>query len=537
MRIKFLVSILLASALLISGCSQPAAQTNTQPAGPKGGELVRLGNDPPTLDPHLTSDVSGAVIVVEVFGGLVTLDRDLKVVPDLAEKWKVSDDGKTYTFTLRRNAKFHDGKTVTANDVKWSIERAADPKLLSTTVDTYLGDIVGVREKLRGTSKEVSGVKVINETTVEITIDAPKTYFLAKLTYPTAFVLDKTNVESSPNWFMKPNGTGPFKLKEYVSGETLVLARNDNYHLGAPLLDSVKFLLAGGSPMVMYENNEIHMTGVGLADLNRVRDPNSPLNKELHTAPPGFETYYLGMNVTMPPFDDIKVRQALVHAINKPEIASKVLSDRVKPAYGVLPPGFPAYNADLKGLTFDIEKAKKLMAESKYGADPKKWPRITLTVAGELGTSIGLDLEAILAMWRDNLGVTVEVQQVEWATFLDDVNAYRLQMYSLGWVADYPDPQNFLDLLFHSKSQNNQTRYSNAEVDNLLEKARTERDEKTRFALYQQAEQIITNEAPWVPLWYEGEGYILIKPEVKNYPLLPIIVPKYRYVSLEPKRY
>ncbi|MBI4283348.1 MAG: peptide ABC transporter substrate-binding protein [Chloroflexi bacterium] len=528
MRSKVLLSVTLILALVVSGCAGQGARSEA-----KGGELVRLWNDPTTLDPHLASDVSAGQIVVEVFGGLVTLDRNLKVVPDLAEKWTVSADGKTYTFSLRRDTKFHNGKPVTARDFKWSLERAADPKLLSTTVDTYLGDIVGIREKLRGESQEVTGVKVIDDYTLEITIDAPKAYFLAKLTYPTGFVLDQENVGTRTNWFLTPNGTGPFKLKEYVPGTVLILERNPDYHLGAPKLDSVRFLLAGGTAMVMYENNEIHLTGVGLADLDRVRDPKSPLSKELHTAPPSFDTSYLGLNMTIPPLDDIKVRQALAYAINKEEIASKVLADRVKPAYGILPPGFPAFNSDLKGLTYDLEKAKKLLAESKYGADPKKLPRITLTVSGALGSAIGLDMEAILAMWRDNLGITVEVQQVEFATFLKDLNAFRLQMYALAWVADYPDPQNFLDLMFHSRSQNNQTKYSNAEVDRLLETARTVRDEKTRFSLYQQAEQIVVNEVPWIPLWYPGEGYVLIKPQVKDYLLLPIIVPKYRYTSLE----
>ena len=165
---KVFLSVLLVLIILVSGCG-PRAEY-------KGGELVRLWDDPPTLDPHLASDVTAATIIVELFGGLVTLDRNLKVVPDLAEKWKISPDGKTYTFYLRRDAKFHDGKLVTAEDVKWSLERAADPNTQSPTVDTYLGDIVGVREKLKGETKEMTGVKVIDDRTVEITIDAPKAY-------------------------------------------------------------------------------------------------------------------------------------------------------------------------------------------------------------------------------------------------------------------------------------------------------------------------------------------------------------------------
>jgi len=525
MRGKVWLSMVLVLAILAIGCGQRTES--------RGGEFTRLWDEPPTLDPHLTGDVDSAVIVIEMFGGLVTLDRNLKVVPDLAESWKVSPNGKTYTFTLRDDAVFHNDKKVTAADLKWSIERAADPKLQSTTVDTYLGDIVGIREKLRGQSTEVTGVKVINDRTIEITIDAPKAYFLAKMTYPTAFVLDRENVESGRDWFKTPNGTGPFKLKEYVPGELIVLERNDRYHLGPPKLDSVRFLLAGGTPMVMYENNEIYLTGVGLDDLERVRDPSSPMSKELHRSPAGFQTSYLGLNVTLPPFDDAKVRQALAHAINREEIASKVLSNLVKPAYGILPPGFPGYNPELKGLRYDPAKAKELLAQSKYGPDPGKLPRIILTVPGALGTSVGLDLEAILATWRDSLGVNVEVQQVEFATFLRDLRDYRLQMYVIAWVADYPDPQNFLDLLFHSRSLNNETRYSNAEVDRLLEAARVEQNENTRFTLYRQAEDMVVNEAPLIPLWHPGEGYVLIKPQVRDYLLLPVIVPKYRYIYFE----
>lgn len=525
MGARVFLSVILALLALVPACRQPA--------GPEGGEFVRLWDDPPTLDPHLAGDADSGTIILEVFGGLVTLDRDLKVVPDLAESWQVSPDGRTYTFFLRRDAMFHNGRPVSAADVKWSVERAADPKLQSTTADTYLGDIVGLREKLRGESTEVTGVRVIDDRTVEITIDAPKVYFLAKLTYPTSFVLDRDNVEGNRDWLKSPNGTGPFKLKTYVPGELIVLERNDQYHLGVARLARVRFLLAGGTPIVMYENNEIHLTGVGLDDLDRVRDPKSPLNKDLHLAAPGYQTSYLGLDVTQPPLDDIKVRQALAYAINKDEIATKVLQNLVRPAYTILPPGFPGYDPELTGLRYDPEKAKALLAQSKYGPDPANLPRLTLTVSGALGTAVGPDLQAILATWRDSLGLNVAVQQVEFATFLREINAHRLQMFTIAWIGDYPDPQNFADLLFHSQSFNNQTQYNNPEVDRLLETARTERDEAARLGLYRQAERIIVEESPVIPLWHPGEGYVLIKPEVKDYALLPLIVPKYRFVSLE----
>jgi ABC-type transport system substrate-binding protein len=202
----------------------------------EGGRLVRLFVDPPTLDPHLTTDATSAQIIVEVFGGLVTIDRDLNVILDLAESLDVSDDGRVYTFRIRPDATFHDGRQVTAEDVRWSLERATNPLTESPVVDQYLGDIVGVNEKLNGDAQTITGVRVVDERTIEITIDQAKSYFLAKLTYPTAFVVDRENIEASPkNWFRRPNGTGPFQLAEYEVGETILLTRNDGYHLGPAL--------------------------------------------------------------------------------------------------------------------------------------------------------------------------------------------------------------------------------------------------------------------------------------------------------------
>ena len=507
------------------------ASARVSPGSIEGGTFVRVWADPPTLDPHLTTDATSAAIIVEVFGGLVTIAPDLQIVPDLAT-WDVTPDGMVYTFHIRDDAKFHDGKPVTALDVKWSMERAADPATASPVVDQYLGDIVGVKAKLSGEATEISGVRVLDQRTLELTIDAAKSYFLAKLTYPTAFVLDQANVESSRRWFREPNGTGPFRLAEYTPGETMILARNEHYHLGPPFLEKVRYILSGGTSMLMYENDEIHITGVGLADLDRVLDPSSPLNGDLNQAPPRFSTDYIGMNVKEPPFDDPKVRQALNYAIDKELIASEVMAGLVVPANGILPKDFPAYNVNLKGYEYDPEKARQLLRESKYGDDMDNFPRIMLTTAGSFGSNVGLDMEVILEMWSQNLGIEVLIQQTEFATYLQDLNKRRFQMFQIGWIADYPDPENFLDLLFHSESNNNHTGFSNAEADRLLELARVEPDQAVRYQLYRQAEELIMAEAPWVPLWYSGEQYVLIKPNVKNYHLSQLIIPVLRYVEL-----
>ena len=495
----------------------------------EGGTLVRGWRDPPTLDPHLTTDSTSATIIVEVFGGLVTIDLDLKIVPDLAEGWSVSADGRTYMFNLRENAKFHSGKPVTAQDVKWSIERAVNPLTAAPVVDQYLGDIVGVDERLNGDADEVTGIRVIDQRTVEIATDASKSYFLAKLTYPTAFVLDQENVETGRRWFREPNGTGPFKLDEYVPGERLVLARNENFHLAPPKLDKVRFILSGGTTMLMYENDEIHLAGVGVADLDRVLDPNNSLNAELQRAPPTFSVDYIGMNVNVPPFEDQKIRQAMNYAIDKSVIARDVLANLVAPAAGILPPGFPAYNEDLSGYAYDPDKAQQLLRESTYGS-AENLPPIILTTAGSFGSGVSLDLEVVLEMWRQNLGIQVEIQQTEFATYLQDLNKRRFQMFQIGWIADYPDPENFLDILFHGGSSNNHTGIDNLELNSILEQARTERDESRRFDLYHQAEELVVDQAPWVPLWYSGEQYLLVKPNVKDYFLTPLVIPKLRHV-------
>ncbi len=514
----------------------PASPTRpSQPSQPRpgsGNTLNLIGAEPVTLDPAMVTDATSAEYIYEIFSGLVTIDPELKVQPDIAEKWDISQDGRVYTFHLRPDVKFHDGKAVTANDFKWSIERATDPRLNSPVASIYLDDIVGVADKLSGRAPEVKGVRVVDERTLEITIDAPKAYFLAKLTYPTAFALDRENVEKGGRtWTDRPNGTGPFKLAEFRLGERLVLERNASYYgEPKPKLDRIVFNLAGGSAMIMYENGELDVTPVGLADIERVLDKNNPLNKELTVVAPTLTTFFIGLNSKIPPFDDPKVRQAFSHAIDKQTISDVIFRKSRVPAKGILPPTMPGYNPNLQGLDFNPEKAKQLLAESKY-KDANSLPDITLTLTGG-GADPGPVAQAVVGMMEQNLGVKVAVQLVENATFNSEIRRQRYQMYEMGWAADYPDPQDFLDIMFHSKSANNYMAYSNPMVDQLLEAARIEKDQTKRFQLYQQAEQIIVTDAPWIPIWFNAE-YWLTKPYVKGMIYPPMVLPKMKYVSIE----
>jgi ABC-type transport system substrate-binding protein len=508
------------------------ATLEAQPPTQLGATLNLPGGAPPTLDPALTQDSTSAAYIVEIFSGLVTLNQDLEVVPDIAESWELSDDGTTYTFHLHDDVRFHDGKPVTAQDFKYSLERACDPATGSLVADTYLGDIIGAQAKLRGEADEVSGVLVVDDHTLEITIDSPKAYFLSKLTYPTAFVVDQENVEDPVQpWTDQPNGTGPFRLAEYQLDFRIVLERNEAYYdTPRPALERVNFMLAIGSPMTMYETGELDAVPVSLADIERVSDPSNPLNKELSTTPV-LSISYIGFNVQKPPFDDQKVRQAFNYAIDKDKYVEVVLKNMQAQAKGILPPGMPGYNENLKGYPYDPERARQLIAESRYG-DASNLPKITLNISGGGGVA-DKQVKAIVDMYKQNLGVDIAVQQTEWATYLWDLRAHRYQMFGLtaGWIADYPDPQDFLDILFHSESRNNDTGYSNPKVDSLLEEARGEQDFDKRMELYQQAEEMILDDAPIVPLTHNAD-YWLTKPYVEGMIYPPVIIPKLKYISI-----
>lgn len=486
-----------------------------------GGEST----NPREYDPATTHSSGDKLI----FGGLVALNPLMQIIPDLAEKWSVKD-GVTYTFTLRANARFHNGRPLTADDVAYSWERAADPTTNSDTVLTYLGDIVGVREKHAGTASTISGLKVIDSHTLQVTIDEPKPYFLLKLTYPTAFILDRYNVESGEEWYRTPNGTGPYRLIRWDSFAMMIYERNPYYHLEPPAIPYVVSQLYSGVGIRLYESNSIDITGVGSYSIDRVLDPNDPLHKEMISGVTLCTSYDL-FDVSQPPFDDPKVRQAFVMAFDSQKYIDVLLPNVAIPARGLYPPGLPGYNTELKSLPYDPEAARKLLAESKYGG-PEGLPPVIFTTSG-LGSNIDADVAAKAQMWQQNLGVTIQVENLEPDKYFDLISqGYHGQIFTGGWCADYPDPENFADVLFHTGTEMNSGNYSNPELDAILEQARTEKDIQHRIQLYQQAEQIIVNDAPALFVSH-GLGYILVKPHIQNYVFTPIDIALERYLWID----
>lgn len=581
--ISLIAIALVASACFGGGGKSPSGATDEAPAQSSGSHPDYLrwpGPDPVTLDPHLITDVGSHSYAGNIFGGLMRLDPLVLdedggtvasgyeatqnedtvekvrtgvyevtgiVVPDLASDYPqktVNQDGTvTYRFTIRDDAKFSNGRKVTAWDFAYSFDRASDPRTRSSTAELYLGDIVGVMDMWRDRTivnrvspdsntvlVDLPGVKVIDEKTIEITIDSDKSYFLKKLTYPTAYVLDKTQVEAVRNWTDRPNGTGPYRLVKRNISE-IVLEANPYYHEKPPAIKKVVFYLTGGSSYLRYQNGEVDAASVGIADpevLKQARDPSSQLSRE-YFSEIEMGTSYIGLNLTQKPFDDIKVRQAFTMSINKKVLAENVFMNIVIPANTILPPGMPGYREGYTGLQFDPDRAKELLQKSSYGG-PGNLGRIKLTISGS-GSAPSLAIEAIVEMWRQNLGVEVEIDQIDYVTFLDRIKKGQFQMFSLGWIADYPDPEDFLDLKLHGERSraNNEVGYSNPEVDRLLEAARTEQNLEKRIQLYHQAEDIIIQEVPWILMFHPGNS-LVVKPYIKGYFPSPLGIPMLRFM-------
>ena len=517
----------LVSSLAITGC-QPE-QAAPEPITGENSLSLYGANDPYTLDPAVSGEMTSHEYIMQIFSGLVRLGDNLEPVPDIAREWGVGEDGRTYTFYLRHGVRFHNGGEVKADDFKYSLERACAPATGSQTAATYLGDIVGVEEVLSGRRKEISGIRVIDDYTLEVTIEAPRSYFLYKLCYPTAFVVDRANVEAGGEWWRRPSGTGPFRLGQWDRGELLVLERNELYYGEVPRVSSVVFHIWAGVPMRMYETGEIDVTGVSLSYIDRVTDEAGPFYRDLVIVPE-LSLSYIGFDCSKPPFDDVNIRRAFTHAIDKDKLVSLVFREMVERADGILPPGMPGFNEGLSGLSYDVEKAKELIRASEYG-DVSGLPPITITTAG-WGGLIPQGLEAIIHEWRQNLGVEVKVRQMEPGRFLYHMMQEKDEMYYIGWVADYPHPQDFLEVLFRSGVENNHGEYSNTAVDTLLEMAGAELDAGRSLELYQQVEQMLVEDAACLPLWC-GKNYILVKPYVKGYRLNAMGFPSLNRVYVE----
>lgn len=518
--------LLTLSTGLLAGCAVLENIGGREQTYDAATTLRLVGGQPRTLDPALTRGGPGGALG-HIFSGLVTLDQQLQLQPDLAAGWTVSDDSLVYTFFLRRDARFHNGRSVTAADIVAAWERAVDPATGSDTALTYLGDIVGVAARHAGTAPTISGLRILDDYTLEVTIDAPKVYFLAKLAYPVAFVVDWQQV-ADPAWQRAPNGTGPFQLIEWRDDERLVLARAPTHY--APVapgdIEHIVYDMSAGLPLALYETGAIDLVGVGGGTLERMLDPNNPLGADLQTAV-DMCTTVIGLNTRRPPFDDERVRQAFNHALDKERLITTLASGQALVAEGALPPGMPGFVARPASYPFDPDRARSLLEAAGYGDG---LPPLTYTTSGY--DDPGALVTAAVSSWSATLGVSITVELIEPFNYLDELYGGRVgDIYSGGWCADYPDPQNFLDVLYHSESNQNLGGFRDVAIDARLVQARSEPDPVRRLALYQQIENDLIIAAPVVFIQH-SQSAALVSPALVGYRLTPIGVRQWDQVQL-----
>ena len=502
-------------ALFAAGCSKGNFSEKAS-AGKSNVFRYPIVTNPTSLDPGIVQDGDTIDLVQQVYEGLVAWGTDNTPVANLAENWDISKDGKTYTFHIKKGVKFHNGRELEAGDFKFEMERACDPKFNSETAENYLGDIVGVMDKLHGKAKEISGVQVVDKYTLAITIDKPRAYFLGKLTYPVAFAVPKEAVTAGKEIKSAAEmvGTGPYKAGAFTPNQLFVLEAFKDYHGGAPSIDRIErpVITDSATRLSKFKSGEIDLLMLERQDVKALQeDPKLKDQLHFYDRP---AIWYIGMNLKeYPPFAKEKVRQAIEMAIDREKIVNVTLGGINTVANGILPPGVLGHRDDAGMAKYDPAKAKQLLAEAGY-PDGKGMPPLEMTFR-EQRPDIRVVAEDVAAQLNDNLGIKVTLKTMEWRSYLEKHNAKKQVFFHMRWAADYLDPQNFLSLLLSTTGNENKTYYSNPKVDELCAQADSEMNPETRIKLYQQAEDLVLKDAPWVPIYFQKDAE-LISPRVKG---------------------
>lgn len=573
--ISSLVFILM--AFIAIGCGKKSGIDNfvQLKGGLKGGGTYTLNEleNIRSLDPVGINDVVSHHVAHQIYDLLIDLDTNLQLKPMLAKRWEVSPDALTYTFYLRNDVLFQDnscfpggkGRKFTSQDVKYSLSRVLDPRTGSLGFDFYKNYVVGAKEFneeiTKATSEnrspnltDVSGYKVINDTTFQIKLTKPFSPFIYYMCLGFAYIVPKEAVEKyGKDFFQNPVGTGPFVFQNWTPDLEINMKKNPNYwykdEFGnqIPYLDAVKFRFIKdlSQQLLEFKNgtidesyripNELFKTIVN-EDKNLTPD----YSKYILQRKTSLSTQYYGFLTTSKTFSDVKVRQAFNYAIDREKILKYVLQgSATDPAiYGMVPPVMPNYDAKkIIGYSFNLVKAKQLMSDAGFPGG-KGFPDVTLNIneGGGRNTQIA---EAIQDMLKE-IGVTVKLQLLQFAQHLDNIDAGRSDFYRLGWIADYPDPESFLNLFYGKNvpanpkdvSPINSFRYKNSKYDELFEKAIATTDIKERSNLYREAEQLAVNDAVCLFIYYD-EDWRLIQPYVRGNALDPMHRVNMRFTWLD----
>jgi oligopeptide transport system substrate-binding protein len=480
------------------GSEKPAEQTKLEPR--LGGIYhAVLPWSPRDIDPAFFTDTYSATLIQQLFDGLVQFDQNLNVIPAIAADWRVSPDGLTYTFTIREGVKFHNGRQVRAEDFVYSFTRVLDPKERSGAL-SFFERVKGANAYRNGTAKEVAGLKAPDAYTLVITLEEAFAPFLPVLAMVYSKVVPREEVERwGKDFGHHPVGTGPFLLESWDK-ERILLRANQEYFEGRPHLDQIVYNIYTGA-----QNEKIFSDFLaGKVDEAAVfganRERMSRTTEYQFFRKPTLSLLFYGMNCKSPPLQDKRVRQALNYAINKVQIIHEYVKDQFVPATTILPPGMPGYTPENAAYAYDPARAKALLAEAGYGPSQKK---LALTILSASDSKLAQQELALIAADLAVVGVELQSQyETNWPAFEATLSSGNFQLYRYSWIADIPDPDNFLNILFGSKSAYNFMRYSNLRVDSLLSQALVETDVLKRVTLYREAERIILGDAPVIPWLY-----------------------------------
>ncbi|MFZ5916409.1 MAG: ABC transporter substrate-binding protein [Chloroflexota bacterium] len=539
--------------------------------------LRTLWNDPPTLDPTLADDSASVDLIDQLFSGLVALDAGDNIVPDVARNWEVLEDGCRFVFYLRDDVYWSDGTPVTAGDFAYAWKRTLDPATGSPAAH-LLYDIRGARAFHRGAcpepaegacpepaegacpepaegacpepaegacpepaegtcpepvegetgSKDV-GIQALDDLTLLVELEGPTGYFLNLLAQSACYPVPRHVVAARGETWAEAQHivtNGPFRLASWQRGQAIVLTRNPAYH-GRSLVrgnvERVELDLRNTDHAIrleMYKADELDVVDLPPLEIDRARQKHAGE----YVSFPLLNTEYVGFDVSRPPFDDPRVRCAFALATDRETLADVVLRGHVSPATGgFVPPGMPGHAAGI-GLPHDPERARRLLAEAGY-PDGRGFPKVDAWTRSISRPHIG----CLQAQWRDRLGIEIVWQPVAWAVYLDELRKKLPHLFIMGWVADYPDPDNFLRVgLWRERAG-----WRNEDYDRLIEQARRMTDQKERIRLYAQAEKILIQTATILPLYY-GRLHRLLKPWIGEPPPSATGGPRWKDVIVEP---
>ncbi len=488
------LTFLLLLLLLFSGCS---------PAGKRADLVFINGAEPETLDPAVITGQPEGRIVNALFEGLLRFDKKGHAVPGVAASWEISPDGLNYTFHLRPNARWSDGKKVSAGDFVNSWQRTLDPATASA-YSYQLFSVVGAEDFANGKSKDFStvGARAVDDLTLRVTLRQPTTYFLDLCAFPTLYPVRTDLIAKFGDDWVKPGklvGNGAFLLDAWKINDSVILKKNPLYWDHATVqLRSIQVL------PISQANVAYNFYAAGQADLimDKGLAPPSLLDAlkvrpDFHAAP-FLGSYFLRFNCSKPPFSDPRVRKAFSMALDRKRITTKITRAGESTALSFVPPGIPGYSPP-GGLAEKADEARRLLAEAGYPGG-KGFPLTTyLYSEGELNEGVAVELQS---MWKEQLGVSVQLARQEWKVYLNSLGSLDYGIARSSWVGDYPDPNTFLDL-FLSGSGNNRTGWSDPKYDKLINEAAAERNAIKRFEILRHAEELLVREeSPIAPIFF-----------------------------------